>query len=336
MGNGPAVRWLHPRKLGAAAPPSGGLITSSTVNNISPRSQTGGPLGHVSERRSPRRSWDSCARVAALRLIRSGALRFSHQMWCRRMGHVNTRSAVIDFLFPPRCPICMCRNDRVQFCERCRRLIDSPLAPLCLRCGEIFAGDGPDHLCSRCVRRPPHFDCARACARYAQASHNPLTIALHRFKYGRDISLAPLLGHLLVDRFPLAFAHDVIVPVPLDIARLRWRGFNQSVLLARYIGNHFDRPVALWELKRCRTTTVQVGLTEPQRRMNVRGAFSIANAGAVRGKRVLLVDDVMTTGATADECAGVLYRAGARLVDVVVVARASDCDAQQDPTCRIT
>lgn len=147
--------------------------------------------------------------------------------------------------------------------------------------------------------------------------------ALHRLKYGRDVSLAPPLAAVLAERAPKA-DHDLILPVPLHRSRLQWRGFNQSLLIARGLppgaGGRLDR----WTLARRRATPPQVGLGERERRKNVRKAFVVTRADAVRTARVLLVDDVMTTGATADECARVLRRAGAREVDVLVLLRALD------------
>ncbi len=147
---------------------------------------------------------------------------------------------------------------------------------------------------------------------------------LHRFKYERDVTLAAPLGEFLIANCPLPVEHDMLVPVPMDVKRLRWRGFNQSAMLARRLGRHVGRPVPLRLLQRCRITPPQVGLGEQERRRNVAGAFAVRDPGAVRGKGILLVDDVMTTGATVDECAKVLRRAGATRVDVVLLARAAD------------
>ena len=230
----------------------------------------------------------------------------------------------LDFLFPPRCPACAARTERVALCTLCTAAIAPARSPLCPACGESFPGSGPDHLCSRCLTRPPHFERARACALYHSDRPSPLIDALHRFKYGRDVTLAPVLGEFLCEHSPLTLDHDLLVPVPLDIERLRWRGFNQAAALARTLAVRQRRsvhPMALW---RCRVTPPQVGLGEDERRRNMAGAFAVRDRAAVRGRTILLVDDVMTTGATVDECAKTLRRAGARRVDVVVLARAAD------------
>jgi len=230
----------------------------------------------------------------------------------------------LDFLFPPRCPGCTRRSDRIALCPTCREAITAARSPLCPRCGESFPGAGPDHHCSRCLLRPPHFARARACALYHSDRQSPLIDVLHRFKYGRDVTLAPVLGTYLADHCPLPVDHDLLVPVPLDLQRLRWRGFNQAASLARVLGARYRRRVHPLALRRCRPTPPQVGLNEEERRRNMAGAFAVRDRAAVHGRAVLLVDDVMTTGATVDECAKTLRRAGAERVDVLVLARAAD------------
>jgi ComF family protein len=147
---------------------------------------------------------------------------------------------------------------------------------------------------------------------------------LQRCKYARDITCAPVLAGFLAAHAPLVVDHDLVLPVPLHPRRLRWRGFNQSALLARAIAARAERPVDVWTLARARPTPPQVGLGEADRRRNVSGAFVVRQPAVVRGRTILLIDDVMTTGATVDECARVLRRAGAQWVDVLVVARALD------------
>lgn len=231
---------------------------------------------------------------------------------------------IVDILFPPRCPACAVRTEQVALCGRCLGAIVAAQSPLCPSCGECFAGAGPDHLCSRCAQRRPHFDRARACAVYGRDRTSPLIDALHRFKYERDVTLAPVLGRFLRERCPLRIDHDVVVPVPLDLERLRWRGFNQAAMLAAALARPARLGVAARALRRCRPTAPQVGLDEAERRRNVAGAFAVRERTAVADKRVLLVDDVMTTGATVDECAKMLRGAGAVAVDVAVLARAAD------------
>lgn len=184
---------------------------------------------------------------------------------------------------------------------------------------------GSDHLCARCLRRRPRFGCARACTIYdaGEVTQHPLKGVLQQYKYNRDVTLARPLGELLRARAPLsAAAYDVVMPVPLHVRRLRWRGFNQAQLLARAIARAAGVPLDPYALRRVRQTLPQVHLNETERRHNVARAFAVVDPRSVRRRRILLVDDVYTTGATVEECSRVLLRAGARHVDVLVLARA--------------
>jgi ComF family protein len=157
----------------------------------------------------------------------------------------------------------------------------------------------------------------------ADPSDHPLKSVLQRYKYNRDVSLALPLTRLFVERAPAdAGSYDVIMPVPLHVQRLRWRGFNQALLLGRALGHATRVSVDAFSLQRVRSTRPQVDLSERERRENVARAFRVVDTEAVRRRRVLLVDDVLTTGATAAECSRVLLRAGADCVGVLVLARA--------------
>lgn len=146
--------------------------------------------------------------------------------------------------------------------------------------------------------------------------------AIRRFKYDRDVTLARPLSELLSAAFSNEFDYDAIVPVPLHLSRLRWRGFNQAVLIAAPLARRYRRPLVRSALRRVRDTIPQVGLAEEDRHGNVAGAFRLRPGWQARGMKLLLVDDVYTTGATVRECARILRRAGARQIDVGVVARA--------------
>jgi ComF family protein len=233
--------------------------------------------------------------------------------------------AALDLVFPARCPVCeatLGAGRRDPLCGACWSGIARIEAPICARCGlprfvfEPTAGEtGP---CPACVQTPTAFDWARAAARY----EGPLREAVHRFKFGHRVALARPLAALLLEQCGAAVpAGAVIVPVPLARDRERERGFNQAALLAERLARALH---ARWRprwLARARATAPQTVLDATERRANVRGAFVASTSAA--GADVVLVDDVLTTGATAAECARALRAAGARSVGVLTVARVS-------------
>ncbi|BBO72574.1 amidophosphoribosyltransferase [Desulfosarcina alkanivorans] len=245
---------------------------------------------------------------------------------------------VADALFPARCVDCgrlfhhMAATPGITdagsaamdpyFCPGCRGRWTAVASPLCSRCGLVFKGRaGEDHLCGRCLDRPGAFTRARAAGIYDQT----LRTAIHALKFKGQVRLAAPLGVLLFDtfrRYWTAGDIDMVAPVPLHRNRFRRRGFNQAYLLVRRWTLPAGTDVVRDLLVRDRATAPQTGLDRRQRRMNIKNAFSVNRPGQSAGKRVLLVDDVLTTGATADACAGVLIQDGARRVDVLTLARA--------------
>ena len=221
----------------------------------------------------------------------------------------------------PVCRACLAKPEPLSaeyFCVQCR-------APFLSR----FPLDeqGRCGLCRRGVRG---FDAAYSFGFYEAE----LRQLIHLFKYGRVCTLSRPLGKLLAQALPREQAFDVIIPMPLHW-RKRWqRGFNQSQLLAREIGRRTHTPVQD-ALRRVRNTPAQAGLTSAKRRLNVSGAFQAKKGAAIDGRRVLLIDDVMTTGATAASCARALQQAGARQVTLLTLARADRramSDVLSDPT----
>jgi ComF family protein len=233
---------------------------------------------------------------------------------------------LVDTIFPPDCEACdapLPPGHPSCLCGRCRIAMLPPPEPLCATCGAPLVRRTPGAVCPSCLVHPPAFHTARAAALYlpASAGLNPLAVAVHRLKYGGRRPIAAALGTLLAARYP--FAPDVVlVPVPLHPRRLRARGFNQALLLAHALGRRRALPVAPRLLRRTRDTRAQTGLAAPERRRNLAEAFAMSAADAVVGQHVVLVDDVLTTGATADACARALRRGGARRVDVYTVGRA--------------
>ena len=203
-------------------------------------------------------------------------------------------------------------------------------SPQCPRCGMVFKSrQGEDHVCGECLDSPKRFQIARSTGIYKYT----LMAAIHCFKYKGKIQLARPLGTLLFAAF-ISFwdkmSIDLIVPVPLHVKKLRMRGFNPSFLLVKdwvriaeflHVGFQ-DIPVDLNVLSRTRWTEPQTGLGRKERLANIKNAFNISNDSKITGKRILLVDDVYTTGATVNECAKVLLKGGAGHVNVLTLARA--------------
>jgi ComF family protein len=237
----------------------------------------------------------------------------------------------IDWLYPPRCRACAGRifgRDDEYFCRACWAKIDLIGHPLCTTCGRPFPDTGgDDHSCGTCLERPPQFLQARSWACYPrqELAEHPLRQAVQKFKYGRRVSLGKPLGRLLARgcrQFVNAWDADLILAVPLHSKRLRWRGFNQSVLLARQLSRAYGIAMDPMLLRRVKETPPQTQLNEEERRRNVRGVFALAHGRSVAGKRILLVDDVYTSGATVNECSRALKRNGAKWVYVLTLARA--------------
>lgn len=274
--------------------------------------------------------------------------------WARLLFKV-----ILDTLFPPRCLVCSrflksaatkpgivhpatAKTDTINIspdsdplrssycCPECTGTFTAISAPLCSCCGVMFKSrQGENHLCGDCITRPKKFRFARA----AVTNNQQLMTAVHRFKYAGKIQLAEILGGLMLKaylRFWEQEKFDLVLPVPLHRKKFRKRGFNQSYLLIRSwksISNPSAVeltaiPVSKSVLIKNKATLPQTGLSRQQRLINIKGAFRVEDPQKVNAKKVLLIDDVYTTGATVNECARVLLKAGAEFVDVLTVARA--------------
>ncbi|MFN7781838.1 MAG: ComF family protein [Lysobacterales bacterium] len=225
--------------------------------------------------------------------------------------------ALTRLLLPPRCLHCGAPGaDSRDLCADCRdSLPHNPCA--CPRCALPIAQPAP--ACGRCLKRPPPASAALAPFVY----DDPLDRWLPRFKFARDLAAGRVLADLLLEdpRLPaLTAGVDALVPLPLHRARLAERGYNQALELARPLARAFDLPLRQDWLQRVRATAPQTGLDARARRRNLRAAF-VASA-AMRGQRVLLIDDVITTGSSMLEATRACRRAGAIEVRVLAVARA--------------
>lgn len=228
--------------------------------------------------------------------------------------------AVIDLVLPPRCPACRAIVDGDdRFCSGCWKQLVFLTTPCCACCGTPFDHDrGPGTLCAPCLADPPRFDMARAAFGYEGAARSVLL----SFKHGDRQHLARLMAtHMARAGADMLGGDVLLVPVPLHRWRLWRRGFNQAALLARILAGRGHGALAVDALLRVRATLASAGMGRKARAANVRGAFRVRDRGLVRGRRILLIDDVLTTGATANACARLLRRAGAVEVRVLTFAR---------------
>ena len=215
-------------------------------------------------------------------------------------------------------------------CQACIRQLVTVESPICNCCGLPFANrSGADHLCGDCISEPKYFRIARAPLVYEPV----LTAIIHRFKYKGKIQLANPLAEILLTAFYLLWEYDsidILLPVPLHQKKIRKRGFNQAYLLVRNWKHlagqepfrRSDISIERDLLVRTADTTPQSALGRAKRAMNVKNAFDLDDRDKVEDKRILLIDDVYTTGSTVNECARVLLNYGARHVDVLTLARA--------------
>jgi len=249
----------------------------------------------------------------------------------RDKGTVTTRmlrraiATVADLALPPRCPGCgAVTREPHRFCAPCWGSLHFLGPPWCAACHAPFAYDrGAGALCGDCLAQPPRHAGIRAAVAYGDVARHVVL----RLKYGGRTALAATVAgpmmRLLPDRA------DILVPVPLHRKRLWARGFNQAALIAGAIGKTRGVTVDPFALERRRSTPVLRGLGARERAAAVKGAFAVPEKrrDAVRGRRIVLVDDVHTSGATADACAAALLRAGAASVTILCWARVLDGEA---------
>jgi ComF family protein len=230
----------------------------------------------------------------------------------------------LNVALPPLCPACRTLVHDTGLCAECWGKLAFIAPPYCPRLGIPFVYDpGPGILSMQAIADPPAYGRARAAVRYDDIARK----LVHAFKYGDRLDLAPTLGRWMARAgHELLAESDALVPVPLHWRRLWTRRFNQSAALAKEISDAGKLPVAHTLLKRVKATAQQVGLSRTERAANVQGAFRVPpDAKAeVAGRRFILVDDVLTSGATLDACARALLRAGAAEVDALVFARVVD------------
>jgi ComF family protein len=238
----------------------------------------------------------------------------------------NAARLVLDIALPTLCVACREPVDGEGVCARCWSKLSFIARPFCPKLGIPFVYDpGPELLSLEAIANPPAY--ARARARAAVRYDDVARTLVHALKYQDRTDLAPAMGRWMARAGKeLLTDADMLIPVPLRWRRAWHRRYNQSGALARAIARQSGVKVRGEVLRRVRATEQQVGLSRPQRASNVQGAFKVSadRQSEVQGRRVVLIDDVLTSGATVDACARALLRAKAATVDVLVFARVVD------------
>jgi len=228
---------------------------------------------------------------------------------------------LLHFFFPQNCVNCkkyITESAGYPLCEVCEKMIRKDISPYCLICGRPVQNNR-QIKCRRCREKPFSFDLARAITLYEP----PIKNAIHAFKYRKILSLRILFIHLLVEFLssnPFFRDIDGILPVPLHQSRLREREFNQAEILARGISEVLQKPLISKAVTRKKKTLPQVGLSMKERRLNLQGAFRVENEKFLAKKKILIIDDVLTSRSTVDSLSLVLRRAGSQTILVLALA----------------
>jgi ComF family protein len=235
----------------------------------------------------------------------------------------NFIKSIRELFYPAVCLVCrahLLELTEMHLCENCLADVRFIRPPLCTCCGDKFSSEtGADHLCATCLTTPYFFSKARALLAYNDnAAH-----LIHSFKYGRKTAALSTFKAFweksgLQPEFQQA---DLILPVPLHLERLRWRGYNQALLLAELFFQEQREKINPFLLTRVKNTPPQTGLKGAARRKNILGAFAVKHPGQIVARKILLVDDVYTTGSTLNEAARTLMNMGAAEVQALTLAR---------------
>ena len=230
-------------------------------------------------------------------------------------------SRLLNALFPPQCLSCgVLVSTHATLCQTCWGQLHVITTPMCSLCSHPFEYDlGEGALCASCIHETPPYDSAYSALVYDDTSKR----LLHKLKFEDQGHMAPILADWLVSNMPPRPDASMVVPVPLSRKRLFSRRYNQSALVGKVLAERLNIAFEASLLRRIKHTTPQTGLTKPQRLDNIRGAFAVADEAKepLRGASVLLLDDVMTTGATIEACTKTLKAAGVKEVHILTIAR---------------
>jgi ComF family protein len=232
----------------------------------------------------------------------------------------NCGTKLLDTLFPAHCFLCQeILTENVHLCAKCWGDVDFITSPFCQICGMPFSFEvGAETLCGSCIKETPAYDKMRVVAHYGGAMRKLIL----PFKHGDKTELVSIFADWLHKAGQEIFGEcDVIVPVPLHFKRLLMRRYNQAGLLANELSKKVNIPVDHFILSRHKYNSTQKDLSRKERFRNLQGAFQIKNKSYIKGKNLLIIDDVVTTGATAQSCASLLKHSGAKKVEMLALAR---------------
>lgn len=237
------------------------------------------------------------------------------------MGGNRLAGPALELVFPSFCHLCRrSAEESLPLCPDCLEQIERIGKSRCEICGKGFTGETPDRRCGDCLGHQPAFARARAFARY----QDPMLSIIHRFKYNRGFYFLDWMIQGLLGVYQREFSEEkfeLLVPIPLHWRRILRRGYNQAFILAKPLSQKLGIPIAPGALIRTRNTEAQAGLSPAQRKENVKKSFRVKSQKLVAEKRILLIDDVITTGITINEAAKTLKKAGAERVCALALAR---------------
>jgi ComF family protein len=223
---------------------------------------------------------------------------------------------ILNLLYPETCPVCRnpcLSHETAPICDNCWRSISQYDGPYCIKCGNPLVSDA-SIKCYQCLKEEPAFEYARSFGLYEDALRKGINLLKY---HGKARLSRPLSALLIKSGLPET---DAVMPVPLHYRRLRKREFNQSALISKYVAKAMRSELILNCLVKVRETPPQVGLRYKERVKNIKGSFEVGDDGLIKNRNIILVDDVVTTGATIRECAKTLKKAGAGKIYVISLA----------------